>query len=319
MYNILPLLAYYLLGRIIRKMFEIFDNSMWTKDIQLITYDAHKIPGLRNFCHQKNTSALEPTPLHYHSDIVEIHCILKGERISYVESEEGLTPHIIRGRETFLTFPYELHNNGDYSQKPCEFYGLQINVKDRDHLLCLNKEYSNLLCEQLLSSSHRHLQISSTEIQLMRMAFNLFTSSDPADLKTSILFLSCFLFSLQYMNPTPSQQGAGQAPIDRHIQKVLTYIEAHLTNPLPIQSLAEISGYSPSYFKSKFRNETGITPAEFITLQKVRYAQKLLETTERSITDIAYELGFSSSNYFSSVFKKITNISPLSYRKAYRK
>ena len=49
-----------------------------------------------------------------------------------------------------------------------------------------------------------------------------------------------------------------------------------------------------------------------ITLEQ---AKELLRDPDRSITDIAYDLGWSSSNYFCAVFKKYTNISPLHYRK----
>ena len=46
----------------------------------------------------------------------------------------------------------------------------------------------------------------------------------------------------------------------------------------------------------------GITPAEYINLQKISYAKKMLSNGKSNITDLAYMLGFSSSNYFSSVF-----------------
>jgi AraC-like DNA-binding protein len=46
----------------------------------------------------------------------------------------------------------------------------------------------------------------------------------------------------------------------------------------------------------------GITPAEYINLQKISYAKKMLSNGKSNITDLAYTLGFSSSNYFSSVF-----------------
>ena len=83
------------------------------------------------------------------------------------------------------------------------------------------------------------------------------------------------------------------------------------------QELAQASNYSLSRFKAKFKEELGITPAEYITLQKMDRAQMLLKTTDDSITDIAYQLGFSSSNYFCSVFKKTLSYSPAAYRKSF--
>lgn len=297
-------------------MQEIFNTYCWEKNKQVITYNEHHVPGLKNFTHQNITTSIAADPFHYHSDIIEIHCMIKGERIVYLEGDEGLTRHIIYGNEAFITFPYEIHQNGDSSQSPCEFYAFQINLRDRDNLLCLDKEYSNHLCDTLLAMKHRHLSLSSTEIGLLRRTFNLFPSKDMHDMKTAVLTLSSFLFNLQYMNPV--EHGTREI-LDQNIQRVIQYISQNLSESPSLEKLASLSSYSLSRFKAKFKTEIGMPPAEYITLQKIKYAKKLLETTDMSITELSYELGFSSSNYFSSVFKKILNITPQQYKKNFGK
>lgn len=293
-------------------MQEIFDTYCWEKNKKVLTYNEHQVPGLKNFTHHNITSSIDANPFHYHSEIIEIHCMIKGERIVYLDEDESLTRHIIYGNEAFLTFPYEIHQNGDSSLSPCEFYAFQINLRDRDNLLCLDKEYSNYLCDTLLALKHRHLYLSSTEIALLRRSFNLFSSQDTHDKRTAVLTLSSFLFNLQYMNPVHKSTRDVQ---DENIQKVILYISQNLSTAISLEKLAEISSYSLSRFKTKFKDETGIPPAEYITLQKIKHAKKLLETTDMSITELAYELGFSSSNYFSTVFKKTLNITPQQYKK----
>ena len=59
---------------------EIFDEYCWEKHKQVLTFDFHQIVGLKNFAHWNINHASKPTPLHYHSDIVEIHCLAKGTR-----------------------------------------------------------------------------------------------------------------------------------------------------------------------------------------------------------------------------------------------
>lgn len=296
-------------------MQEIFNTYCWEKNKQVITYKEHKVPGLKNFSHQNTTSSMNADPFHYHSDIIEIHCMIKGERVVYLESDAGLTSYVIYGNEAFVTFPYEIHQNGDSSQTPCEFYAFQIDLKERDNLLGLNKEYSNHLCEQLMSMKERHLSLSSTEITLLRRAFNMFSSNNPHDMRTAVLTLSNFLFNLQYM--TPVNHGVRDV-MDENIKRVIQYISQNLTTSINLDKLAEVSSYSLSRFKTKFKDEIGVPPAEYITLQKIKYAKKLLETTDMSVTELAYELGFSSSNYFSTVFKKILNVSPQQYKKNFR-
>ena len=75
----------------------------------------------------------------------------------------------------------------------------------------------------------------------------------------------------------------------------MEYMRTHISEKLQLSELADIAGYSLSFFKVKFKKEVGITPPEYINLQKFEAAKKLLTETNQSITDIAYSLGFSSS------------------------
>ena len=95
----------------------------------------------------------------------------------------------------------------------------------------------------------------------------------------------------------------------------MDYIAENISQPMTLKELADYAGYSLSRFKALFREVTGQTPAQYIAMHKVEQAKELLRDPGRSITDIAYDLGWSSSNYFCAVFKKYTNVSPLHYRK----
>lgn len=291
---------------------EIFDTYLWQKDKKVITRNEHQLPGLGNFTHWSLNSSYPPTPLHFHSDIIEIHCMVKGQRNVVLDNDSRQKSYTILGNEMFLTFPYELHSTGEHPQTPCEFYALQINTGESDNLLGLNQEYSNALCRQMLALKHRHFVLSSAALQQLRMAFSLFSSADRHDFHTAVQYISCFLHNLVYLKPI-----GDEAPrhIDPSIQHALDYINSNSNRAIPLSELAAISGYSLSRFKSKFKAETGITPAEFVSLRKIEKAKLLLETTGMSITAIALDLGFSTSNYFCSVFKKQTGLSPLQYRK----
>lgn len=291
---------------------EIFDDYLWQKDKQVITRDMHHLSGLGNFTHWRLNNSLPPTPIHFHSGIIEMHCMVKGKRIAILENNGQQKSCTVMGNEIFLTFPYELHSTGSLPQTPCEFYALQVITRERDHILGMNREYSNALCDQLLALKHRHLTLSSTALQQIRTAFNLFTSNDPHDFHTAVQYLSCFLHNLMYLQPAGDEL---VRPIAASIQRTLDYIEQNYDRPLPLSELADASGYSLSRFKAKFKEEMGITPTEFISMQKIEKAKDFLRTTNLSITDLAFDLGFSSSNYFCSVFKKYTGSSPLQFRK----
>jgi AraC-like DNA-binding protein len=70
-----------------------------------------------------------------------------------------------------------------------------------------------------------------------------------------------------------------------------------------------------SFFHEKFLKEVRLTPAEYLTRLRMKKAKQLLKISKKSITEIAFDLGFSSSQYFATVFKKVTGITPRFYRK----
>ncbi len=293
-------------------MYEIFDSFCWTKENKTITKEKHHVKGLGNFTYWNYTSSPAPSPMHYHSDILEIHCMLKGQRFSQIEKDGTIHNYTYHGNEAFLTFPFEIHGSGDEPPLPCEFYACQIITQNPDELLGLDKEYSNALYNSLMALQTHQLQLGMTHIQYLRTAFNFFSDFTPNSTRIGVSFLLSFLFSLQLLSPireTDTKQ------INRHIQYAISFLNQHIDEPLQIRDLAEVSGYSLSRFKVCFREEVGITPMEYINLQKISYAKKILSKGESNITNLAFMLGFSSSNYFSSVFKKYTNCTPREYQK----
>jgi AraC-like DNA-binding protein len=67
---------------------------------------------------------------------------------------------------------------------------------------------------------------------------------------------------------------------------------------------------SSSRFQALFKQKTGIPPAEFALRARVAEAARRLALPGTDVTSVAFALGFSSSQYFSSVFKRFTNLSP---------
>ncbi len=286
---------------------EIFDDFCWEDHKKVIPGEKHKIPGLGNFAYWNLSKASPPTPEHHHSDIVEIHCLIKGKRVMELDGKE----FTVTGNELFITFPFENHSSSNFHLSPCSFYGFQINVKNSNNLLGLNEEYSLALYETLMDLQHRHLRFSPMDQQLLKQAFKNISDGDPGSLRLGVQYLSCFLFQIPDFHPVRQEE---KKIMDTNIKRVMEHIEKEYLESILLQELAVISGYSLSRFKIKFKEEVGITPANYITLKKLEFAKKLLRTTDKSITSIALDAGFSSSNYFCTVLKKLTNYSPNEFR-----
>lgn len=86
-----------------------------------------------------------------------------------------------------------------------------------------------------------------------------------------------------------------------------------------INKLAEIADVSPSYFQKLFKEETGITPIQFIKQIRLEKAQELLETTFLRVQQIGFEVGITDQSYFNREFKKKYGLSPNQYREQYHK
>ncbi len=92
------------------------------------------------------------------------------------------------------------------------------------------------------------------------------------------------------------------------------YLRQHVQNPIQMPDLIKHMGFSRSYLFSIFKMETGMTPNDYYVRIRIERAQELLIESTASVTAIAMDTGFSSSQYFSSVFRKITGQTPLEFR-----
>ncbi len=81
-----------------------------------------------------------------------------------------------------------------------------------------------------------------------------------------------------------------------------------------IDTLAEITNFSPFHFARLFRSMIGIPPGEFLTALRYDRAKQLLLTTNLSVTDICYEVGYDSLGTFSSRFKQLVGVGPAGFR-----
>ena len=99
-----------------------------------------------------------------------------------------------------------------------------------------------------------------------------------------------------------------------YVRRAIDYIYDHLHEHLTLELLAQKLGLNPSYFSRLFSADTNTTVKAYINRVKINTAQNMLLNSTYSISDISLSLGFSSPSAFSSVFKKITGITPGEYR-----
>jgi len=112
------------------------------------------------------------------------------------------------------------------------------------------------------------------------------------------------------------QLGQAAAAHDNAVTAAERYLRQHLGEELLMSDVARQLGLSRPRLFALFKRGTGMTPNDFLLRARVEKAGELLVTTAASVTAIAFETGFGSSQYFSTVFRKYTGQTPGGFRRA---
>lgn len=107
---------------------------------------------------------------------------------------------------------------------------------------------------------------------------------------------------------------------DKTTEKIMKYVTENMSNPdLKIDDIAEAMGMSRSVLYGRIKTAVGMTPIDFVRHIRIMRATELLQNTDDTLTNIAYNVGFSDPKYFSKVFKREMGIIPSEYRERTQK
>lgn len=94
------------------------------------------------------------------------------------------------------------------------------------------------------------------------------------------------------------------------------WIDAYSHRPIGLEDAASQAGLSPFHFLRLFTRTLGVTPHQYLVQSRLRHAARPLADDERSITDIAYDVGFGDLSNFVRSFHRAAGVSPRRFRKA---
>lgn len=103
-------------------------------------------------------------------------------------------------------------------------------------------------------------------------------------------------------------------PLNSHVRCTLEYINSFYNDRITIDQIAKHVGLSSRHLSRLFFDALGMTLPDYINMLRIKKAKDLLQNTNMDITDIAMTLGFNTSQYFSTCFKKYENTTPKKYR-----
>lgn len=102
------------------------------------------------------------------------------------------------------------------------------------------------------------------------------------------------------------------------LQQAIDYINVQLEQNVTLSELSDVVEMSQYRFARAFKQSVGLPPHQYLLLQRIERAKKLLIETQLPIADISYQLGFASQSHFAATFRRYTTVTPNLYRKEVR-
>lgn len=236
--------------------------------------------------------------LHTHS-YAELFYVIGGQ--GHIQIDQELHP--VSARQLVIINPNVMHTERSLNASPLEYVvlgieglelALDVNGENRFKVLEHHDVDNIYTCiRNILQESHSGLPGSDTICQAYMeiLVTRLMRSTD---------------FALN-KNPLPASNS--------QCAEVRRYIDAHFKEPLTLERLAEVARVSKFYLAHSFKEEFGVSPITYQLNLRIEESCYLLQRTDMSLAQIARILGFSSSSYFSQIFRKYKGVTPSDYRK----
>lgn len=124
-------------------------------------------------------------------------------------------------------------------------------------------------------------------------------------------FVKLLKLFLSYKNTCSLSKVVDVSPI---IKESLDYVHKNYHKQITIDTICDRFKINKCYFCCMFKKETGHTFINYLNNYKIEKSKELLKNTNMSLLDISLEVGFNNQSYYSTIFKKYTNMTPLEYR-----
>ncbi|MEX0654368.1 MAG: AraC family transcriptional regulator [Phycisphaeraceae bacterium] len=245
---------------------------------------------------------------HAHRDAWELCYIADGE----VAWWAGGQVHEVGPGHVYITRPGEPHGGVDAVLHPCELYWVQLRVPRRGALPGLARRDAQVMLGRLEALRLRCFPASDVVPEAFARLIAEHRQRDELSPAAARAALHTLLTAVvrDHARHRAAQSRSGRR-ISRAIRAAIDQFER---DPgAAVWELAEHAGLSVTRFHERFRAEVGLTPADWRNRRRVDRAKQLLRSG-RSVTEVAMLLAFSTSQYFATVFKRHTGLTPGQYR-----
>lgn len=238
---------------------------------------------------------------HYHN-YYELYYLEEGNRYHMLQDDL----YVLQSGEMILFSPYVMHRSygdNDVPFKRVVLYFKRDEVDSAELLAALDSNNGMFKPEtRIRQKLHWILD------ELIQESEN--SSEFQKDYRHTLLNMLLFTIIRQ-----TNKMDAEKSKDSNRISQVISYIHYHYEEDLTLEKLAQMFYISPYYLCREFKRHTNSTIVQYTNVTRIMNAQRKLMETDKTITEISKETGFSNLTHFNRVFKSVTGTTPSAYRK----
>ena len=245
--------------------------------------------------------------LHVHDECLEISLCLRADLT--LESNGKTYP--FKPGVMFATGPEDVHRIRSYPKGMSKYWFLFRIPKDGFPLLNLPSKEAASLTDALMSIVNRPFAGTDEVKRLFKKLFSLCDTLPPGTSERSLRLRSVVLALLLAVVDAASATSYDRAEV--RLCRLVEEMRKHPERAYPLDRISESLGFSSSNLLVRFKRLTGLPPHAFLLQCRIDRAKTMLAEGV-SVGSVAHQLGFSSSQHFSSQFKAATGFSPTGWR-----
>lgn len=280
---------------------------------EIIHYDNPEFPVFCRFNEIPANAELRDTSLHWHEDIEFIY-VTTGSIIQNINGKS----YVLRAGEGMFINANQIHdveNNGEYIELYCLIFKPTILCAAKymeDHFVTPVTKAGNIPYIFLQEKNEWDRQILYAVQKIVD--FGIEGSKELLIISKLNEMWHLLYDHLGIDDKEKPTENIGLTTF----KKMVEFVQAEYTGPLTLSDLCRVGGVGKTKCSELFNEYVHLSPVEYIICYRLEVAAKLLRETDRSISDIAYECGFSGASYFSESFKKRVGLAPNEYRRRER-
>lgn len=247
---------------------------------------------------------------HWHDDVEFIS--VRSGRLHY--NVNGTVLALDAGQGLFIN-SRQLHNGFSPDRKDCVFLCVRLDPMLLCTLPCIEQTYVTPVLE---NSALPWLRLDPDQPEAMTVLEALDSMEQCCRDTVQPLQVQSLFFALwQPLFALAGAAGSHGAPHSRHLailKEMMQFIADHFTEELTLADIGRAGGVGKTTCCALFRRYTGKTPGGYLTDYRLRKSVELLATTDQTVAEICFAVGFSGPSYFAETFRRTFGCTPTAYR-----